>query len=71
MVTIDRRVGALESFSGIGGGGGECPECGGAIPPNEAHNRYTFVYRNHTEAAQDEWCSVCGRPLVKVLRWEE
>jgi hypothetical protein len=69
MVTIDRRVGALESFSGIGGGGGECPECGGAIPPE--NNRYKFVWRDCTEGAQDEWCEWCGRPLLIVLRWEE
>ena len=67
MVTIEKRLRDL--VAAFGAEDERCPECGGAIP--SSNNRYRFVWTNHRDGAKDEWCSVCGRPLVTVLRWED
>ena len=64
MASIERRVAALEES---GGGGGECPECGGPDDPDE-HTTYEVVW---AEEAQEEWCETCGRQTGIVIRWPE
>jgi len=69
MATIDRRVDALESSHGVGGGG-ECPECGG--PPDGEYGKddtYEMIFTAPTEAGENEWCGTCGRQTHIVLDW--
>ena len=71
MAAIERRVGALEASHGIGGGGGgECPECGG--PPDGEYGKddtYEMIFTAPTEAGENEWCGTCGRQTHIVLDW--
>jgi hypothetical protein len=70
VATIERRVDALEVSHGIGGGGGDCPGCGGP-PDGEPGPNDTFelTFEDPEEAGENEWCEVCSRQTHVVLSW--
>jgi hypothetical protein len=75
MATIEKRVGALETSHGIGGGGGgpRCPECGG-LPDRDPDpdDIYELVFvEDDEEMPEDEFCETCGRQTELVLRFED
>jgi hypothetical protein len=70
--TIQRRVDALETSIGIGGGGPRCPECG-RLPdrdpgPSEA-DTYELVFVEEDEEMPDEdvYCERCGELIIAVI----
>ena len=63
--SLQAKVSRLEEASG--GGGGECPECGGPDVPDD-HITYEIVW---VDDAEEEWCETCGRQTGIVIRWPE
>jgi hypothetical protein len=63
--TIERRVDALETSHGMGGGGGKCPRCGEPWDDDDlADATWEVVFQNEPGSEDiGMFCGTCGECL--------